>query len=68
MTKDVKASIDWERVFEIRCRSKRGIPVSSDEERLVREAHASNPYKYRALESRIFDETHPAGPLRKKEK
>lgn len=52
---------DWERVFKIRCKSKRGELFSEDERKFLIVAYNENPDRYSAMDDRIFEETAPFG-------
>ncbi len=52
---------DWQRVFEIRCRSKRGEHVPDDDMRLCETAYAEDGDRYTALGPRVFEATKPVG-------
>jgi hypothetical protein len=55
--KRVLTELEWERVHELRCRSKRGQPLTDEEQALVTAAHASDGRRYRAGAASVFDET-----------
>lgn len=52
---------DWERVFALRCRSKRGEYVSDEDRALLVAAHAADPDRYAGLNDDIFRATAPFG-------
>ena len=52
---------DWIKVFEIRCRSKRGQALSMEDCALVDDAYEIDPTRYEAMEPDVFDETVPFG-------
>lgn len=52
---------DWRKVFELRCRSKRGQRLSDEEQTLVDAAYRQDRKRYGALEPDIFDATVPFG-------
>lgn len=51
----------WLEVFALRCRSKRGLPLSGAEQELVNVAYRQNPKRYGAMEPEIFNATVPFG-------
>ena len=51
----------WHKVFEIRCRSKRGLPVTPAELGLCGRALNENPERYKAMGADVFDATVPFG-------
>ncbi len=55
---------DWDRVFDVRCRSKRGLQLTGVELDLVQRAFNEDPDRYSALSSRVFEATKPAGSTR----
>ena len=55
MTRD----IDWEKVFDLRCRSKRGERLSDDQAALLVAAWKADKVRYSALTERVFEETAP---------
>lgn len=52
---------DWLKVFELRCKSKRGERLSGAEQRLVERAFRADETRYAALEPDVFDATVPFG-------
>lgn len=56
---------DWLKVFEIRCKSKRGIPLNIVERKLVDAAYESDKKRYSALDKDVFNATVPAGSTRR---
>lgn len=52
---------DWRKVFEYRCRSKRGQLLSDEERALVDAAYTQNRKRYAAMEPDVFDATVPFG-------
>jgi hypothetical protein len=52
---------DWPRVFELRCRSKRGQRLSRSEAALVEAAYRADPGRYAAMEGAVFDASVPFG-------
>jgi hypothetical protein len=53
--------IDWNKVFELRCRSKRGERLWPEEHNLIEKAYKANPKKYGAMEKAVFEATKPFG-------
>ncbi len=56
---------EWRRVFDLRCRAKRGEHLSPENFRLVRDAYASDAARYKALDGPVFDATVPFGSAAK---
>jgi len=52
---------EWETVFSLRCRSKRGERLAPEEQSLVDRAFKEDPSRYADLEPRVFNETVPFG-------
>lgn len=52
---------EWQRVFEIRCKGKRGERLSQDEERLAKRAFMEDQKRYAELSPAVFEATKPAG-------
>jgi hypothetical protein len=52
---------EWRQVFEARCLSKRGLPVSPEQQALVDLAYKSDPDRYGKLDPDVFDATVPFG-------
>lgn len=52
---------DWRKVFEYRCRSKRGQRLFDDEKALVDAAYRQDRKRYAAMEPDVFDATVPFG-------
>ena len=52
---------EWAMVFDARCKSKRGEPVSAAERLLVEMAYASDAKRYAAMELDVFNATVPFG-------
>lgn len=62
MTKKTKLTEqEWRRVFELRCRLKRGESLSSEERALTDAAFAEDVDRYSAMEGAVFDATVPFG-------
>jgi hypothetical protein len=51
----------WTKVFQLRCRSKRGEHLSQEELRLLTQAYRQDPERYSALNRQVFEETAPFG-------
>lgn len=54
---------EWERVFALRVRSKRGDPISDAEHAFLREAWELDPARYRAMDRDVFVRSAPLGGL-----
>jgi hypothetical protein len=52
---------EWERVFQLRCRSKRGERLGEDALALCVRAYAEDRERYAALNPRVFEATKPWG-------
>lgn len=52
---------EWERVFDIRCKSKRGERVSEEDMKFVERAWLEDPDRYGALNAKVFEATKPLG-------
>lgn len=52
---------EWSLVFKLRCRSKRGELLSSDEHKLIERAHIESPDRYGSMDMDVFKETAPFG-------
>lgn len=52
---------EWQRVFQLRCKSKSGHTLTNAEYRLVTRAHQSDPKRYHAMEADVFNATVPFG-------
>lgn len=52
---------EWERLFEIRCKTKRGEFLSEGERELVGRTYRSDRNRYAAMEPRVFEATRPFG-------
>lgn len=55
----------WEKVFLIRCRSKRGESITKSELALCSRARHEDPTRYKAMSSDVFDATVPFGSTAK---
>jgi len=53
--------LQWENVFRARCLSKRGLPLTEDQQALVNAAYREDRKRYAAMEARVFNETVPFG-------
>jgi hypothetical protein len=58
---------EWQHVFSIRCRAKRGSAISSRELAFCEKARDQDPDRYRAMEAAVFNATVPAGSTAKRE-
>jgi hypothetical protein len=56
---------DWDRVFDLRCRSKRGERLSDEDLEYLEYAHEVDRDRYASLNARVFNETAPIGSLRR---
>lgn len=61
MTRRKLTEAEWGRVFDVRCRSKRGEALSDDDRALIGAAFASDKGRYAAMNGDVFDATVPAG-------
>lgn len=61
MARDKACAINWDRVFEIRCKSKRGEALSDAERDLFTRAYAADPKRYAAMDDDVFEATKPFG-------
>ena len=64
MTSPKKAELtdlQWDNVFTLRCRSKRGERLAPEELALCSRAHRSDSVRYAAMGGRVFAETAPFG-------
>ena len=52
---------EWRRVFDLRCRSKRGERISAADQALVEAAFQEDPDRYGRMEDDVFDATVPFG-------
>lgn len=52
---------DWSRVFDVRCRTKRGKEVTADEHDLCYRAYKEDPGRYGVLDRKVFEATKPFG-------
>lgn len=52
---------EWRLVFEARCRSKQGIPLSADVRALCERAYSLDPERYSAMNADVFEATRPFG-------
>lgn len=52
---------DWVKVFEARCLSKRGLPLSVEQRALVDAAFVSDLKRYTELDDDVFNATVPFG-------
>lgn len=55
---------EWSKVFELRCKGKRGEHLSDDERSLVDRAYREDPDRYAALGPKVFEATKPFGSVR----
>lgn len=52
---------EWSVVFKLRCRSKRGEPITVEERRLVDAAYVDDRARYSTMDADVFDATVPFG-------
>ena len=52
---------EWHKIFELRCRSKRGQRLFPEEQALVDAAYRQDLKRYAAMEPDVFDATVPFG-------
>jgi hypothetical protein len=52
---------EWSRVFELRCRAKRGEYLRPEDQALVEKAWRENPVRYSEMTEPVFEETAPFG-------
>ena len=60
-----RVQIDWDKVFELRCRSKRGMLITEGEQRLLDAAYKADRRRYGAMEREVFEQTRPFGAARR---
>lgn len=53
--------IDWDRIFAIQCRSKRGERLSDGELDEIQRAYEEDPDRYSSFSDRVFEATKPFG-------
>lgn len=53
--------VEWRKVFDLRCNSKRGSRLSEIDQALCERAYAEDPKRYGAMNADVFNETVPAG-------
>ena len=58
-------TIDWSKVFELRCEAKRGQRLTSEQQAYVEAAHAADPARYAAMSDEVFEATRPVGSERR---
>jgi len=64
----VLTEAEWEKVFRIRCKSKRGQALSDEERDLVDRAFRQDRDRYADEEVDVFNETVPFGSSARREK
>lgn len=52
---------DWDRVFKLRCRSKRGEYISPEDFEFMQRAWKSDKKRYGELDAKVFEATKPYG-------
>jgi|EndMetStandDraft_4_1072995.scaffolds.fasta_scaffold00912_3 hypothetical protein len=52
---------DWRQVFQLRCKSKRGEALTSQESALVERAYEEDEARYGSMEPDVFNATVPFG-------
>ena len=55
------AERDWLRVFEVRCKSKRGEALTEEQYALIQRAFKQDPKRYGEMDAEVFNATVPAG-------
>lgn len=55
---------EWARLFEIRCKAKRGEFLSEAERELVGRTYRADRVRYAAMEASVFEATKPFGATR----
>lgn len=55
------SELEWGRVFDLRCKSKRGEMLSDDEMKIIVRAYQSDRRRYADMEPRVFEKTKPFG-------
>ena len=53
--------IDWDEVFDLRCKAKRGVALTVHEQRMISRAFGSDPERYSAMTDVVFRATAPFG-------
>jgi hypothetical protein len=53
--------LEWEIVFRLRCRSKRGEALAAGESKLLETAFREDPERYGSLDAEVFHATTPYG-------
>ena len=61
----VDAEVDWNEVFNLRCRAKRGEHLSPEEHASCTAAWKADPGRYSATEANVFNATLPFGSTRR---
>ena len=51
----------WRRVFQLRCKSKQGQQLDTDDRVLIDAAFAEDPRRYGAMDADVFNATVPFG-------
>lgn len=51
----------WSKVFDLRCRSKRGEHLSPEHQALCAAAFKDDPKRYNAMGDKVFEATKPFG-------
>ncbi len=57
-------SVDWDRVFLLRCKSKQGSRLSEEEQRVCLDAYRADHRRYAAMTPEVFEATKPFGSYR----
>ncbi len=65
MVKRTLTEAEWSRVFQLRCKTKRGEVLTEPERTLIQTAFESDRKRYSAMEGDIFEATVPAGSTAK---
>lgn len=61
MPKKKLTSTEWEIVFRLRCRSRQGDRLSTEETSLVEAAFSEDPERYQKMRDDVFHATAPYG-------
>lgn len=53
--------LEWRKVFQLRCRAKRGEHLPPEDMKLLERAHRDDPERYASLRDAVFEATKPFG-------
>jgi hypothetical protein len=59
--KKTLTEMDWEKVFRLRCRSKKGEELSREDYDFCVMAYKEDPKRYSAMDKEVFNATKPFG-------